>query len=174
MPRFFASLGGVLKPFLSLSLLPHVSDIDWNVELRKIEREFTGLPPERTRTQIRLQKIQEIAAKDRFLEQLSVIGIWARLVLVAVLAMSLFWWPYGRTCGFPLVAFLLSNVTVIVGGAALALPAWRDRMPWVFGGAAACIVLAWTVIALHALPRLGYSPAGGTSAGWRCAASALR
>jgi hypothetical protein len=153
---------------------PHVSDINWNVELRKIEREFTGQPPERTRTQIRLQKIQEIAAKDRFLEQLALVGLWAQVALVAVLALSLFWWPYGRSCGFPLVAFLLSNVTVIVGGVALCLRAWRERMPWIFGTAAACMVLAWTVIALHALPRFGYSPAGGTSAGWSCSAPARK
>jgi hypothetical protein len=145
-----------------------VSDIDWNVELRKIEREFTGLPPERTRTQIRLQKIQEIAAKERFSERLSLVGVWTRLVLVAALTVALFWWPYGRQCGVPLIGFLLSNVTAIAGGAVLAVRGWRDRMVWVFGGSALCVGVAWTVVALHTLPRLGYSPAGGTSTGWSC------
>jgi hypothetical protein len=151
-----------------------VNDIDWNVELRKIEREFTGQPPERTRTQIRLQKIQEIAAKQRFSERLSLVGLWAQLTLVAVLTLSLFWWPYGRHCGFPLVAFLLSNVTAIVGGVALGIRSWRDRIPWVFLGSTLCILVAWTVISLHTLPRLGYSPAGGTTAGWSCGTSAPR
>jgi len=145
-----------------------VSDIDWNVELRKIEREFAGLPPERTRTQIRLQKIQEIAAKERFSEQLAMVGLWAQVALVAALTFSLFWWPYGRHCGFPLAAYLLSNVTVIVGGVVLAVRAWRDQLTKVFLGTAFCLLVAWTVIALHTLPRFGYSPAGGTSAGWSC------
>jgi hypothetical protein len=148
-----------------------VSDIDWKVELRKIEREYDGLPPERTRTQIRLQKIQEIAAKQRFTEQLSFYGIWARLFLIAALALSLFWWPYGHRCGFPLATFLLSNTVVIVGGVALALRTWRDRLPEVFGGAALCVVIAWTVLAMHILPRFGYTPATGASAPWGCTAA---
>ncbi len=145
-----------------------MSEIDWNVELRKIEREFDGLPPENTRTQIRRQKIQEIAAKERFSERLSLVGLWTRLVLVATLAASLFWWPYGRQCGLPLVTFLLSNAMVIVGGIALAVRGWRDRRGWVFSGSALCIILAWTVLSLHVLPRVGYSPAGGVDAGWTC------
>jgi hypothetical protein len=151
-----------------------VNEIDWNVELRKIEREFTGLPPERTRTQLRLQKIQEITAKQRFSERLSLVGIWFRLVLVAALTLALFWWPYGRDCGMPLVTFLLSNVTAVVGGVVLAVRGWRDRMGWVFTASALCLVVAWTVIALHTLPRLGYSPAVGTSVGWSCAAAPQR
>jgi len=148
-----------------------VSEIDWNVELRKIEREFTGLPPERTRTQLRLQKIQEITAKERFRERLTLVGIWTRLVLVAALTVALFWWPYGRNCGMPLAGFLLSNVTAIAGGAVLAVRGWRDRMAWVFSASAACLVVAWTVVALHTLPRLGYSPAASTTAAWMCAAT---
>ena len=149
--------------------VPYVSDIDWRVELRKIEREYDGLPPERTRTQIRLQRIQEIAAKQRFGERLSLVGIWVRLILVAALALSLFWWPYGHKCGFPLVSFLLSNAMVIVGGIALGVRTWRDRNAWVFSGAAVCAIVAWTVMALHILPRSGYSPAGATNAMWSCA-----
>lgn len=148
----------------------HVSDIDWSVELRKISREFDGLPPEPRRTQIRLQKIQEIASKHRFYERLAFFGVWARVALIATLALSLFWWPYGRQCGFPLAAFLMSNAIVIVGGLSLTARTWRDRMVWPFTGSALFVVIAWTVIALHTLPRLGYSPVGGTVAGWSCAA----
>ncbi len=152
-------------------ITPHqVSDIDWNLELRKISREYDGLPPERSRTQLRLQKIQEIAAKDRFLERLALIGIWGRLILIAALGVSLFWWPYGRSCGMPFAAYLFSNGIVIVGAVTLALRAWRDRLPWIFIGSTACVALAWTVIALNVMPRFGYSPAGGTTARWSCVA----
>jgi len=150
--------------------LPHVSDIDWNLELRKIEREYDGLPPERSRTQLRLQKIQEIAAKDRFLARLALVGIWAQLILFAALGTSLFWWPYGRSCGMPLAAYLFSYGIVIIGAVTLALRAWRDRLPWIFIGSMASVALAWTVIALNVMPRLGSSPAAGTTARWSCAA----
>ena len=145
-----------------------MSDIDWSIELRKIECEYNGLPPERTRTQIRLQKIQEIAAKQRFGERLSLIGIWVRLLLIATLALSLFWWPYGHGCGFPLVTFLLSNAVVIVGGLAVAVRTWRERLAWEFGASALWVVVAWTVLSLHVLPRVGYAPAGKAGARWSC------
>lgn len=171
----------------------HVTNIDWKAELRKIEREYDEkrreervrsmpkrvvaarpapsrpvAPPKRSRTQIRLQRIQEIAARQRFSERLSAIGIWARLVLVATLATSLFWWPYGHRCGFPLVTFLLSNVVVIVAGIVLCIRTWRDRRGGIFAGSAVCVAVAWAVMALHIVPRFGYSPAGGTTAAWSC------
>ena len=148
-----------------------MSDVDWNVELRKIVREYDGLPPERSRTQIRLQKIQEIVARDRFNERLAAIGFWVRFVLVAVLTVSLFWWPYGHRCGFPLAAYLMANVTVIVAGLALAVQTWRERMTWPFVLSTVFVGTAWTVIALHTLPRLGYAPLGETNPAWSCIAT---
>jgi hypothetical protein len=157
-----------------------VSDIDWNIELRKIAREYDGLPPEPPRppkrrsskTEFRLERIQEIAAKYEFYDRLDIIGVWARLILAATLTLSLFWWPYGRGCGFPLVAFLVSNVMAIVGGGSLTVRAWRDRMVWPFVGSSLVVVIAWTVIAMHALPRVGYAPAGVTTANWSCGSTA--
>ena len=154
--------------WLSLHETHHVSDIDWAVELRRIEREYDGLPPERTRTQIRLEKIEEITAKKRFQERLGLIGIWVRLVLVGALAVSLGWWPYGQDCGFPLAAFLAAHLMVIVGGVSLAVRTWRDRLAWPFVGSTLFAVVAWTVIALQALPRLGYPGAIQEHIGWSC------
>ncbi|HVE33304.1 MAG TPA: hypothetical protein VNC18_07105 [Gemmatimonadaceae bacterium] len=145
-------------------------DINWNVELRKIVREYDGLPPERSRTQIRLQKIQEIVARDRLNERLAVVGFWVRFALVGVLTLSLFWWPYGHRCGFPLAAFLLSNLTVIVAGLTLAVQTWRERVAWPFMIAMLCAATAWTVIAVHTLPRFGYAPFGETNTAWSCTA----
>ena len=100
-----------------------MSDINWSQELRKIEREYeTGLPPLHTRTQIRMQRIQEVVSKARFEQRLGIIGIWTRLVLVGALGTALYWWPYGNACGFPLMTFLASYVMVIIGGLAVGGP----------------------------------------------------
>ena len=158
-----------------------VSEINWNTELRKIVREYDGLPPEPPRaqrprprrgskTEFRMARIQEITAKYDFYERLSVIGVWTRLVLVGALTVSLFWWPYGRDCGFGLGAFLASNAMAVVAGIALSARSWRNRMPWLFTGALLFVALAWTVIAVHTLPRLGYPNSGAANAGWYCAA----
>jgi hypothetical protein len=149
----------------------NIETVNWKVELRKIEREYDGKPaytPIRSRTQIRLQKVQEIIARGKFEERLEVVGVWARLVLVAALATSLYWWPYGHTCGFPLAAFLVSQIMVIVGGVSVAGIAWRGRMLRVFAGSAFFIVAAWTVIALHMFPRIGYSTIPNAHATWTC------
>jgi hypothetical protein len=145
-----------------------VSDIKWTQELRKIEREYDGLPPLHTRTQIRMQKIQEIISKGKFEQRLSMIGIWTRLALVATLGTALFWWPYGNACGFPLATFLASYAIVIVGGLAVAARTWRDRLVWQFVGSALVIIAAWTVVALHTLPRLGYPTMASARAAWVC------
>jgi len=156
-----------------------VDDINWNVELRKIVREYDGLPPEPPRpqrrrsskTEFRLERIQEIAAKYELYDRLAVFGVWARLILVATLTLALFSWPYGRDCGFPLASFLISNAMAIVGGMSLSARTWRDRMVLPFIGSMVCVIVAWTVIALYTLPRLGYAPLGGLTPGWSCASS---
>src|SRR5262249_12490985 len=114
--------------------------------------------------------IQEISEKYEFYERLSVIGVWLRLVLVGALAVSLFWWPYGRDCGFGLGGFLAANVVAIIAGISLTARTWRDRTAWPFTGALLFLALPWTVIALDALPRLGYPQAGAANAGWICPA----
>ncbi len=165
-------------------LLVSDSDIRWSQELRKIEREYDGLQPAPaqpkarakarvkprapSRTQIRLQKVQEIIARGRLEEQLAAVGVWARLALVGALATSLFWWPYQHDCGFPLAAYLSAHVMVLVGGMTLAMQAWRERAVWPFAGVTTFMLVAWTVLALNALPRFGYSPAAVQRASWAC------
>ena len=149
-----------------------MSEINWNQELRKIEREFDGLPPLRTRTQIRMQKVQEIISKgrleQRLKQRLTVVGIWTRVVLVGALGTALFWWPYGNACGFPLATFLASHLIVIAAGLAVAARTWRDRLVWPFVCSALFIVAAWTVVALHTLPRLGYPTVANARTAWVC------
>jgi len=165
-----------------------VSEIDWNVEFRKVLRDLDGLPPEptrtptpprqiaktppeRIRTQVREQPVRRSAPTEPVGDRLYAFGIWARLILVAGLGVGLFWWPYGHGCGYALAGYLTSNAIVVIGGALLALRTWEDRMPWAFLGSALCVGVAWTVLALHTLPRLGYSPAGGPAIAWSCPVS---
>jgi hypothetical protein len=164
-----------------------VSDIDWNTELRKIVREYDGLHPQpgrarqaaapvprprrSPRTEFRLARIQEIKDRNRLYERLSAIGIWVRFVLVGALTVALFWWPYGRDCGLGLGAFVGSYALAIIAGILLAARTWRDRAPWPFTGTLLFIALAWTVIAMSTLPRLGYASSRTAIGGWYCAAS---
>ena len=147
-----------------------MSGINWSVELRKIEREYDGLPAARSRTQIRLQKVQEIIARGRLEERLAAVGVWLQLALVGSLGMSLYWWPYGHDCGFSLAAYLASQAMVIAGGLSLAISTWRNRQVWPFAGAVFFCLVAWTVIALQTFPRMGYGVGARAHAGWVCGA----
>jgi len=159
-----------------------VSERIWNTEGRRAGRASNGLQPARAgvaaarprrspKTEFRLARIQEISAKYEFYERLSVVGVWTRLALVGALTVSLFWWPYGRDCGFGLGAFLASNGVAIIAGLSLSARTWRDRTPWKFTAALLFVGLAWTVIALHTLPRLSYAQSSAPLAGWYCAAN---
>jgi len=125
-------------------------------------------PRRPSKTEFRLARIQEISAKYEFYERLSVIGVWTRLVLLATLTLSLFWWPYGRDCGFGLGAFVASNAMAVVAGLSLSARTWRDRKPWQFGGALLFVGIAWTVIALNTLPRIGNATSGAALSGLYC------
>src|SRR5476651_1565311 len=71
-----------------------VSEIDWNVELRKVEREFDGLPPALSPAEVRAK----LAAEREELRKQNATGnavvTWARLLLVVSLIVALKSWPY--------------------------------------------------------------------------------
>jgi hypothetical protein len=154
--------------------------MNWNAQRRPGARPHKNVRPQTTRaqqqrrpskTEFRLARIQEISAKYEFYERLSVVGVWVRLALVGALTISLFWWPYGRSCGFGLGAFLASNVMAMIAGLTLSLRTWRDRAPLPFTGALLFAALAWTVIAVRTLPRLTYPVTSAAIATLYCPAS---
>ena len=55
------------------------------------------------------------------------LGPWARLLLGLALGTMMAWWPYPRTCGFPLAGYLTAVFTVVLGGGWAAVSAWRYR-----------------------------------------------
>src|SRR5690606_40496917 len=71
-----------------------MSEIDWNTELRRLEREFDGLPPEPTAEERAAHVAAVRAAQQRREQQALAVGVWARLLLVAALAGMLPLWPY--------------------------------------------------------------------------------
>ena len=81
-------------------------EIDWSVELRKIEREYDGLPPAPSPARLRAERALEEQRRAQATAVGDLLGAWARLLLVAALAASLAWWPYGRSCGPSLAGFL--------------------------------------------------------------------
>lgn len=146
-----------------------MSGIDWNVELRKIEREFDGLPPQASPRERRAQLAAERRERKRRSERHAVLGGWGRLALVATLAGSLYWWPYLRTCGPGLLAYLGAEVTVVAGAIWVGTFTWRHRTGTVHVLAMVMMVTGLALAAAEILPRIGYSrPDPSRSPQWWC------
>lgn len=142
-----------------------MSEIDWKTELRKVEREFDGLPPLLTPEDLGLPRKGARRAKPGRRDVQTTAGAAIRLALVVTLAAAINFWPYGHSCGFGLFAFLGVEIAVIGGGLWTATYTWRGRLAKAHVLAMFIVVWGLALIAAQVLPRVGYAT---TSAAWMC------
>lgn len=143
--------------------------IDWNSELRRIEREFDGLPPEPTNAARRARRIDELRAREAAALRNAVVGTGARLVLVTALLAAVFWWPYASRCGFPLVALVAAQAMIVIGALWVAAHTWRHHFAAAHVAACVLAVAGLALVALEVLPRTGRVRIDGVHAsGWTC------
>lgn len=150
-----------------------MSEIDWNTELRKIEREYSGLPPEPSPAQARMKREMEKAASERKAQRRGQLGVYVRLVPVLALGASLLLWPYPSRCGMPLAAYLGAIAAAALGALWLLALTWKWRMPITHLLAMALVAWAALVAGRELLPRVGYAkPDPARPPGFHCAARA--
>jgi hypothetical protein len=146
-----------------------LSEINWAIELRKIEREYDGLPPEPTPGEVRQQRDAERRERERQDAIAASFGVYFRLTLVLCLAVSLAAWPYEVTCGGMLLGYLSAIVLLVIAGIWTATATFTHRMPR--RHLTALFVICWGIAlgATQILPRIGYAiPAPGRATTWRC------
>ena len=147
-----------------------LSEINWAVELRKIEREFDGLPPEPTPTELRQKRQAEQRDRNQQDATSASFGVYFRLTLVICLGISLVCWPYEVTCGGMLFGYLAAVIVFVVGGIWTALATFTYQMPYRHLTALVMILWGLTLGAAEILPRIGYaSPTPGRVTAWSCA-----
>ncbi len=130
---------------------------DWSSQLKKIEREFEGLPPEPSPALKKLQSEEERRAQERTQQRVAMFGGGARLILVFALFAALAVWPYERACGLGLLEYLGVEVVIIVGGLWVALTTWRYRLPKMHTLSLLIVLTSLILIAVEVLPRIGYA-----------------
>ena len=130
---------------------------DWSTQLKKIEREFDGLPPEPSLAYKKLQSEEERRAKERAAQRAALIGFFARLILVAAVAVSLLFWPYENSCGLGLFGFLGAEAVIVIGGVWIGITTWRVRLPRMHLVSLAITLGGLIAIAAEVLPRIGYA-----------------
>ncbi len=147
------------------------SEINWNTELRKVERELAGLPPEPSADQVRAWRLEDQQEQRRRDAVNGAVGAWTRLFLVIALAGGLYFWPYARACGPGLYGFLGAEAAVIVGGAWVAVYSWNRRAARAHSAAFVVLLAGLALLALEVLPRVGYArPDPARSPRWACLA----
>ena len=146
-----------------------MSGIDWNVELKKIEREFDGLPPAPTQGQLKAKRASDLRAKQQKDAATATIGAAVRVALIAALGTALYYWPYSHACGFGLFSYLAAETLVAAGGVWVLVHTWKHRMAKAHGFAIAILFAGFALIAAQVLPRVGYAKADAAqSQQWWC------
>ena len=114
---------------------------------------------------VRSENTRERAERRRKAERNDRLWVWARLSVVVILGAAVNWWPYGRSCGFGLAAYVAATAMIIVGGLWVVVCTWTCRMARTH--AFAMLVTLWGVglIAVEVMPRIGYA---ARPAAWLC------
>lgn len=146
-----------------------MTGIDWSAQLKKIERQFDGLPPEPSHSEQRVKRENERRLQVRQKGREAMFGAASRVVLVLSLGLAINAWPYGRACGAELYGYLAASTAIVAGGVWATVGTWRGRSPRLH--ALALLAVAWGVVLLTAqvLPRVGYAKVDSRNRpAWRC------
>jgi hypothetical protein len=168
-PEFSQQDAGLLHSMREL-----MTGIDWATELRKIERQYDGLPPEPTPKELNAKRAAERREFEILHDRALRIGAWGRAILVVALATAINFWPYFRDCGVGLFAYVGAESVVVLGGLWMVVWTWSARMPRAHMIAVAMTLWGMGLLADQALPRIGYArvPDPANPPGWLCAAPA--
>jgi hypothetical protein len=134
-----------------------MSQVNWAIELKKLESEFDGKPREPARFSQSARDAAERWARQQEEASLAAAGAWLRLVLVASLGVGLYFWPYPRACGGGLFAYMGAQGFVGAGAVWVAAWTWRWRMHKTHAVSILLAVVSLALIATQVLPRIGYA-----------------
>ena len=146
-----------------------MTGIDWSAQLKKIERQFEGLPAEPSESELRAKRENQRRSQQRKYERDTMFGSGSRVVLALSLSLAINAWPYDRACGIGLIGYLAAAATIFAGGLWATVGTWRGHAPRLH--TASLLVVAWSVvlIAAQVLPRVGYAKVDpGNGPAWRC------
>ena len=134
-----------------------MADDNWSVQLKKIEREFDGLPPEPSPAVQKMQSEAERRAKEKTQQRAAMIGAGARLILVFALGAAIAVWPYSRDCGWGWFSYVGVEAVIAAGGIWVAFTTWRGRLAKMHVFSLLIVLTGLVLIAAEVLPRIGYA-----------------
>jgi hypothetical protein len=145
-----------------------MSKTDWTSTLRKIERQFDGLPTPPSRASSLSRRIAERRTMERKERLSAALGTFGRLSLVGLLVGGINFWPYSHSCGVGLYAYLGAESLIIIGALWAVIWTWQVRAAVAHGVSLALVLWGMALIALQVLPRVGYAKTVAPVT-WSCA-----
>lgn len=146
-----------------------MSEIDWNSELKKIVREYDGLPPEPTPAERRARLQTGQHERERRDQTAGVVAVIGRLALATAVGFGLLQWPYSAQCGVPLAGYLGAVAGFFVASLWAAASSWSHRTARLHVLAVAVVIWSLVLAAGQTLPRVGYAiPDAEHPVRWRC------
>jgi len=106
-----------------------------------------------------------IVTRPEVSPQRRMLGMWFRVALALSLAVTMGWWPYNRSCGFPLLGYLSAVTTVIVAGIWAAMASWKVRSGLAHTIALILVLFGFVLAGSELLTRSGYAVDRAT---WQC------
>lgn len=92
-------------------------------------------------------------------------GVWLKVLLGALGGAALFYWPYGKSCGPMLYAYLVGVLAVSAAGIWSMRGAWTHRRGWALVIGMLVFLLGCGLAAAEILPRVGYAAVAHS---WTC------
>jgi hypothetical protein len=143
--------------------------MNWTAELKKIEREFDGLPPEPSPAQLRAERSARSQERLRQEARRAALGVFVRLAPVLALAVGMPFWPYSVRCGWDLPVYFAALTMMGLGALWVATCTWRHRMAKTHTLTLLVVLWSLALLAMQVLPRVGYAKSDAEHpAGWRC------
>jgi len=134
-----------------------VAEDNWASQLKKLEREFDGLPAEPSPAMQKMQSEAERRAKEKLQQRAAMIGASARLILVFALGAAIGMWPYSRECGWGWFGYVGVEAVMVAGGLWVAFTTWRGRLAKMHALSLLITLTGLVLIAAEVLPRIGYA-----------------
>ena len=134
-----------------------MAEDNWASQLKKLEREFDGLPAEPSPAMQKMQSEAERRAKEKLQQRAAMIGASARLILVFALGAAIGMWPYSRECGWGWFGYVGVEAVIVTGGLWVAFTTWRGRLAKMHALSLLIVLAGLVLIAAEVLPRIGYA-----------------
>jgi hypothetical protein len=150
---------------------------DWDKELKKIDQQLESMsdsaliPAAAPKGAPPVARPEPVVVAERATTRTW--GAFLRLALATALGVGILFWPYPKSCGVGLSAYIIAVSAVTLGGLWSSVWTWRHRTAKAH--VLSLLLVVWGIVlgAIEILPHAGYARAeAARPAGWSCQAPA--